>query len=101
MKRITFLFSFFLLVQSLFAQDNKRYLAFSLVNVDHRNPQLIDINTAADLGMNAFVISIRKDVILGKKVSLTNPWQQYDDQIATARSRGMKICFRIVFAPPC
>ncbi|MCU0471062.1 MAG: beta-galactosidase, partial [Arcicella sp.] len=83
------------------AQNNPRYLAFSLVNLEHRNPQLDDINKAADLGMNAFIISIRKDVIVGKKVSQTNPWKQYDDQIATARSRGMKICFRIVFATWC
>ncbi len=100
-KRLIFLFLPFLLAQNLFAQDNKRYLAFSLVNLDHRNPQLDDINKVADLGMNAFVISIRKDVIVGKKVSVTNPWQQYDDQIATARNRGMKICFRIVFATWC
>lgn len=101
LKRLTLLFLLFLLAQNLFAQDNKRYLAFSLVNLDYRNPQLDDINKAADLGMNAFVISIRKDVIVSKKVSITNPWQQYDDQISTARSRGMKICFRIVFATWC
>ncbi len=100
-KKIASLFLVFFLAQTLFAQDNKRYLAFSLVNLEHRNPQLDDINKAADLGMNALVISIRKDVIVGKKVSATNPWKQYDDQIATARSRGMKICFRIVFATWC
>ena len=100
-KKYAFLFLLFLNAQTFFAQDNKRYLAFSLVNLEHRNPQLDDINKAADLGMNAFVISIRKDVIVGKKVSATNPWKQYDDQIATARSRGMKICFRVVFATWC
>ena len=100
-KKYSFLFIIFLITKTLFAQDDKRYLAFSLVNLEHRNPQLADINKAADLGMNAFIISIRKDVIVGKKVSATNPWKQYDDQIATARSRGMKICFRIVFATWC
>ena len=100
-KKYFFIFLLFLIAQPLFSQDNKRYLAFSLVNLEHRNPQLDDINKAADLGMNAFIISIRKDVIVGKKVSATNPWKQYDDQIATARSRGMKICFRIVFATWC
>ena len=100
-KKYTFLLYLLIFGQPLFAQDNQRYLAFSLVNLDHRNPQLDDINKAADLGMNAFVISIRKDVIVGKKVSVANPWKQYDDQIATARSRGMKICFRIVFATWC
>ena len=100
-KKYSFLFIIFLITKTLFAQDDKRYLAFSLVNLEHRNPQLADINKAADLGMNAFIISIRKDVIVGKKVSATNPWKQYDDQIATARSRGMKICFRIVFAIWC
>ena len=97
-KKYVLLFLLSILSKTLFAQEDKRYLAFSLVNLEHRNPQLADINKAADLGMNAFIISIRKDVILGKKVSATNPWKQYDDQIATARSRGMKICFRIVFA---
>ena len=100
-KKYSFLFILFLITQTLFAQDNTRYLAFSLINLEHRNPQLVDINKAADLGMNAFIISIRKDVIVGKKVSATNPWKQYDDQIATARNRGMKICFRIVFATWC
>ena len=90
-KKYSFLFIIFLITKTLFAQDDKRYLAFSLVNLEHRNPQLADINKAADLGMNAFIISIRKDVIVGKKVSATKPWKQYDDQIATARSRGMKI----------
>ena len=93
--------SLILFGQSLFAQNNQRYLALSLVNVDYRNPQLDDINKAADLGMNAIIISIRKDVIVGKKVSVSNPWKQYDDQIATARSRGMKICLKIVFATWC
>jgi len=101
MKKYTFLLSLLIFGQTLFAQDNKRYLAFSLVNVDYRSPQLNDINNAADLGMNALVITIRKDVILDKKVSTTNPWKQYDDQIATARSRGMKICFRLSFATFC
>lgn len=101
MKKCTFLLYLLIFGYPLFAQDNQRYLALSLVNVDHRNPQLDDINKAADLGMNALVISIRKDVIAGKKVSVVNPWKQYDDQIATARSRGMKICFRIVFATWC
>lgn len=100
-KKCTFLLYLLIVGQPLFAQDNQRYLAYSLVNVDHRNPQLDDINKAADLGLNAIIISIRKDVIVGKKVSETNPWKQYDDQIATARNRGMKICFRIVFATWC
>lgn len=100
-KKISLLFLLFLITTTLFSQDTKRYLAFSLINLEHRNPQLDDINKAADLGMNAFVISIRKDVIVGKKVNTTNPWKQYDDQIATARARGMKICFRIVFATWC
>ena len=101
LKKQLFLFTLSLLVHASFAQDNPRYLAFSLVNLEHRNPQLDDINKAADLGMNAFIISIRKDVIFGKKVSATNPWEQYDNQIKVARQRGMKICFRIVFATWC
>jgi Viral BACON domain len=100
-RKLLLLFTFLTFVNSIFAQDNSRYLAFSLVNLEHRNPQLDDINKAADLGMNAFIISIRRDVIVGKKVSATNPWEQYDNQIRVARQRGMKICFRIVFATWC
>jgi hypothetical protein len=100
-KKILFLFLFFAIGQTLFAQNNPRFIALSLVNVDHRNPQIDMVNKAADLGMNALLLSIREDVIVNKKVSQTNPWKQYDDQIATARSRGMKICFRIVFSTWC
>lgn len=100
-KKLLILFTFLSFANLIFAQDNPRYLAFSLVNLEHRNPQLDDINKAADLGMNAFIISIRRDVIVGKKVSATNPWEQYDNQIKVARQRGMKICFRIVFATWC
>jgi hypothetical protein len=100
-KKLLFLLVFLSFANFIFAQDNTRYLAFSLVNLEHRNPQLDDINKAADLGMNAFIISIRRDVIVGKKVSQTNPWEQYDNQIRVARQRGMKICFRIVFATWC
>ncbi|MDZ7898522.1 MAG: BACON domain-containing carbohydrate-binding protein [Arcicella sp.] len=100
-KKYLLSFAFLCLANLLSAQDNPRYLAFSLVNLEHRNPQLDDINKAADLGMNAFIISIRRDVIVGKKVSATNPWEQYDNQIKVARQRGMKICFRIVFATWC
>ena len=77
------------------AQDNQRYIALSLVNVDYRNSQIDQINKAADIGMNAVIITVRWDVIYQFKANSANPWEQYDLQIQTARSRGMKVCLRL------
>ncbi len=83
------------------AQNNPRYLAYSMVNVSYRQPQIVEINAAADLGFNAIIMSVRRDVVSEKRVSVTNPWKQYDDQITAAKSRGMKICLRIVMVQWC
>jgi hypothetical protein len=88
---LIFLFNFL----SIQAQDNQRYMALSLVNVDYRNNQIDQIQKAADIGMNAVIITIRWDVINQLKVGATNPWEQYDLQIQNARSKGMKICLRV------
>ena len=45
--------------------------------------------------MNAVIITVRWDVIYQLKVNSANPWEQYDQQIQAARSKGMKICLRI------
>lgn len=101
-KQLLALFFLSLFTQfKVYSQDDRRYLALSLVNVDYRNPHLDDINKAADLGMNAFIMTIAKDVIINKKVSTTNPWEQYDNQINLARSRGMKIGIRISLVTWC
>jgi Viral BACON domain/Beta-galactosidase len=77
------------------AQDNQRYMALSLVNVNYRDNQLEQIQKASDIGMNAVIITVRWDVIYQLKVNSANPWEQYDLQIQAARSKGMKICLRM------
>ena len=77
------------------AQDNQRYMALSLVNVNYRDNQIEQIQKASDIGMNAVIITVRWDVIYQLKASATNPWEQYDLQIQAARSKGMKICLRV------
>ena len=95
MKKIfTLLILLFNLFQSQ-AQDNQRYMALSLVNVNYRDNQLDQIQKASDIGMNAVIITVRWDVIYQFKVNAANPWEQYDLQIQAARSKGMKICLRV------
>jgi Viral BACON domain/Secretion system C-terminal sorting domain/Beta-galactosidase len=77
------------------AQDNQRYMALSLVNVNYRDNQLEQIQKASDIGMNAVIITVRWDVIYQLKATLANPWEQYDLQIQAARDKGMKICLRM------
>lgn len=50
------------------AQDNRRYRALSLVNVNNGDYQLEQIQKASDIGMNSVIITVRWDVIL-------YPWQ--------------------------
>ena len=76
-------------------QDNQRYMALSLVNVNYRDYQFEQIQKASDIGMNAVIITVRWDVIYQFKVNAANPWEQYDLQIQAARSKGMKICLRV------
>ena len=77
------------------AQDNQRYMALSLVNVNYRDYQLEQIQKASDVGMNAAIITVRWDVIYQLKANSANPWEQYDLQIQAARNKGMKICLRM------
>ena len=95
MQKIYPLIFFLLAFSSTKAQDNQRYMALSLVNVDYRNSHIDQIQKAADIGMNAVIITVRWDVIYQLKANAANPWEQYDLQIQTARSRGMKICLRM------
>jgi Viral BACON domain/Beta-galactosidase len=95
MKHFFTLLLFLLAFSPTKAQDNQRYMALSLVNVDYRNSHIDQINKAADIGMNAVIITVRWDVIYQLKATAANPWEQYDLQIETARRRGMKICLRM------
>jgi hypothetical protein len=88
-------------ILSVFSQNNPRYLSYTMVNISYRSAQIAEINAAADLGFNAILISIRRDVISEKRVDSSNPWRQYDDQIATARNRGMKIYLKVVMVQWC
>ncbi|MES2520585.1 MAG: BACON domain-containing carbohydrate-binding protein [Bacteroidota bacterium] len=92
------LFTLFLIILTIFtarAQDNQRYMALSLVNVNYRDNQLEQIQKASEIGMNAVILTVRWDVINQLKVNTTNPWEQYDAQIKYARGRGMKVCLRL------
>ena len=95
MQRVFTFLLIFLTALSMQAQDNQRYMALSLVNVNYRDNQLEQIQKAYDIGMNAVIITVRWDVIYQFKVNSSNPWEQYDLQIQTARSKGMKICLRV------
>lgn len=95
MKQIFTFFALLFTFSSIQAQDNQRYMALSLVNVNYRDNQLGQIQKASDIGMNAVIITVRWDVIYQFKVNSPNPWEQYDLQIQAARSRGMKICLRV------
>lgn len=94
-KIYSLFFLLFLAFSSTKAQDNQRYMALSLVNVDYRNYQIEQIQKASQIGMNAVVITVRWDVINQLKVNSSNPWEQYDLQIQYAQSRGMKIALRV------
>jgi hypothetical protein len=86
----------------VFAQDNQRYLAVSLVNDDEEVTHGLDqIDAGGNIGMNAVIISIRWDVINRLKKNETNPWQHYDNQIARALAYKMKVALRIVMCPIC
>lgn len=93
-KLFTLLFSLSITL-SLVAQDNQRYMALSLVNTNYRENQLEQIQKASEIGMNAVIITVRWDVIYQLKANAQNPWEQYDAQVQYARSKGMKICFRV------
>ena len=75
MQKIYILIVVLLLVSSITkAQDNQRYMALSLVNTDYRNNQIDQIQKAADIGMNAVIITVRWDVIYQLKANAANPW---------------------------
>lgn len=85
---------------SLRAQQ--RYLGVSLVN-ENDDPELEIIQKAKDVGINAVLLSIQWGSIEGKLSRILkqengesyNVWQQYDDQIAFAKSLGMKVAINI------
>ena len=82
---------------SLLAQDNQRYLALVLVNIDEKPNDLgvKEIEKAHQLGFNAVNIAVLWDYIKVYRAGTANPWIQVDNQIKKASELGMKIGLRV------
>ncbi len=80
-----------------FAQDNKRYLALVLVNIDEKPDDLgvKEIEKAHQLGFNAVNIAVLWDYVKVYRAGTLNPWVQVDNQIKKASELGMKIGLRV------
>ena len=94
-----YLFVFFYLFnnQILKAQDNQRYLALVLVNIDEKPDDLgvKEIEKAHQLGFNAVNIAVLWDYVKVYRAGTPNPWIQVDNQIKKASELGMKIGLRV------
>ena len=77
------------------ANDNERYLAVLLLNLDRRNDVDLDIlEDAVKAGCNAVHLTIHWDQVY-PSISSQPDWQKYDTQIALAQKLGVKIALRI------
>jgi Secretion system C-terminal sorting domain/Beta-galactosidase len=83
--------------QTLKAQDNQRYLALALVNIDEWDDNLgiKEIEKAHQLGFNAVNIAVVWDYVKIYHANKPNPWFQVDNQIKKASELGMKIGIRV------
>ena len=83
--------------QPLIAQDNQRYLALVLVNIDEKEDDLgvKEIQKAHELGFNAVNIAVLWDYVKVYRANTANPWVQVDNQIKKAAELGMKIGLRV------
>ena len=83
--------------QQIIAQDNQRYLALVLVNIDEKEDDLgvKEIQKAHDLGFNAVNIAVLWDYVKVYRANTPNPWIQVDNQIKKASELGMKIGLRV------
>ena len=83
--------------QSLIAQDNQRYLALVLVNIDEKEDDLgvKEIEKAHQLGFNAVNIAVLWDYVKVYRANTANPWIQVDNQMKKAAELGMKIGLRV------
>ena len=83
--------------QQLIAQDNQRYLALVLVNIDEKEDDLgvKEIEKAHQLGFNAVNIAVLWDYVKVYRANTTNPWIQVDNQMKKAAELGMKIGLRV------
>ncbi|MCU0468807.1 MAG: T9SS type A sorting domain-containing protein [Arcicella sp.] len=86
-----------LVAQSVIAQDNQRYLALVLVNIEEKPNDLgiKEIEKAHQLGFNAVNIAVLWDYVKVYRANTPNPWIQVDNQMKRAAELGMKIGLRI------
>lgn len=89
----TYLFNY----QQVMAQDNQRYLALVLVNIDEKDDNLgvKEIEKAHQLGFNAVNIAVLWDYVKVYRAGTANPWVQVDNQMKKASELGMKIGLRM------
>jgi hypothetical protein len=91
------LFFYLLNCQQIIAQDNQRYLALVLVNIDEKEDDLgvKEIEKAHQLGFNAVNIAVLWDYVKVYRAGTPNPWIQVDNQMKKASELGMKIGLRV------
>ena len=92
-----FMFMYLFSYQITEAQDNQRYLALVLVNIDEKPDDLgvKEIEKAHQLGFNAVNIAVLWDYVKVYRAGTPNPWIQVDNQIKKASELGMKIGLRV------
>ena len=92
-----FIFMYLFSYQIVEAQDNQRYLALVLVNIDEKPDDLgvKEIEKAHQLGFNAVNIAVLWDYVKVYRAGTPNPWIQVDNQIKKASELGMKIGLRV------
>lgn len=97
MYKKLFIFIFLLVNYQIIAQDNQRYLALVLVNIEEKEDDLgvKEIEKAHQLGFNAVNIAVLWDFIKVYRANRPNPWVQVDNQMKKASELGMKIGLRI------
>lgn len=91
------LFVYLINYQQVIAQDNQRYLALVLVNIDEKDDNLgvKEIEKAHQLGFNAVNIAVLWDYVKIYRAGTANPWVQVDNQMKKASELGMKIGLRV------
>jgi Secretion system C-terminal sorting domain/Beta-galactosidase len=97
LKKILILFLYLFINQQIIAQDNQRYLALVLVNIDEKEDDLgvKEIEKAHQLGFNAVNIAVLWDYVKVYRANTPNPWIQVDNQMKKASELGMKIGLRV------
>jgi hypothetical protein len=91
------LFFYLFIYQQVISQDNQRYLALVLVNIDEKEDDLgvKEIEKAHQLGFNAVNIAVLWDYVKVYRAGRPNPWIQVDNQMKKAAELGMKIGLRV------